>query len=296
MAILVADKVYNANGVSVNEYLLTKHNLNKIDMPTTTMSPIGITIHNTDWISVASGTTPAEQYTRATVNGNMNTVRVHYYVDNTCAWQNLPLNRSGWHSADGNGNGNRKTIAIECIMANSTDKKSLDSMDNCAKLTAYLLNKYNWTIEKNLFTHTYWLHIRDGHSGTKEELCTKHHNYKDCPIYIIPQWSKFKTLVQKYLDELNGSKNNKTNTSTITTVSTVTASTEFKPYLIKVNSQDGFVNIRKTPSWKDSDIVGTIKNSNTKYTIIEEKVLDKTTFGKLKSGAGWIALSCCTKT
>lgn len=284
MAILVADKTETLNGVKVNEYLLTKHNPNKIDMPTTTMSPIGVTIHNTGWISVASGTTPAEQYTRATVNGNMNSVRVHYYIDDTCAWQNLPLNRSGWHAADGNGNGNRKTIAIECIMANSTDTKSLTSMDNCARLTAYLLFQNNWTIEKNLFTHTYWLHIRDGHTGTKDQLCTKKHSYKTCPQYIIPIWENFKTLVQKYLDELNGSASQST-----------TNTTEFQPYLVKISSDDDFVNIRKTPSWDDADIVGTIQNGNTKYTIVDETIVDNVRFGKLKSGVGWIALSCTSK-
>ena len=39
-----------------------------------------LTLHNTDRISTAANTTPAEQYTRATVNGNMGTVRVHFYV------------------------------------------------------------------------------------------------------------------------------------------------------------------------------------------------------------------------
>lgn len=281
MAILVADKTSILNGVKVNEYLLTKHNPNKISMPTTTMSPIGITIHNTGWISVASGTTPAEQYTRATVNGNMNSVRVHYYIDDTCAWQNLPLNRSGWHAADGNGNGNRKTIAIECVMANSTDTKSLQSEDNCAKLTAYLLHKYNWTVEKNLFTHTYWLHIRDGHTGTIEQLNVRKHNYKNCPQYIIPHWDKFQAKVKKYLDELNGSPSQST--------------TKFQPYLIKVNSDDGFVNIRKTPKFEDKDIVDKIENSNIKYTIVAETTVDGAKFGRLKSGIGWIALSCTTK-
>ena len=122
---------------------------------------IGITVHNTDWISVASGTTPAEQYTRATYNGNMKDVRVHYYVDNTCAWQNLPLTLSGWHAADGSGNGNHRTIAIECIMSsayNSTDKKS---EDNCARLAAALLKKYGLDIN-HLYTHTHWLNVRDG--------------------------------------------------------------------------------------------------------------------------------------
>ena len=90
--ILKADKTTTLNGVTVNKYLLTKHNPNHIDMPTASMEGkvIGVTIHNTQWISVATGTTPAEQYTRATVNGNMNDVRVHFYVDNKCAWQNLP--------------------------------------------------------------------------------------------------------------------------------------------------------------------------------------------------------------
>lgn len=273
MAILLPDKQYNANGVTVNEYLLTQHNPNKISMPTTTMSPIGVTIHNTGWISVASGTTPAEQYTRATVNGNMNTVRVHYYVDNVCAWQDLPINRSGWHAADGNGDGNRRTIAIECIMSNSSDAKSMQSMDNCAKLTAYLLHKYGWTVEKNLFTHTYWLHIRDGHKGTIDQLNVKKHSYKTCPQYIIPIWATFKAMVQKYLDGLNGTTTQPTNT-------------EFSPYLVKVNSADGFVNIRKTPKFTDSDIVGTIGNGNTKYTIVEETVIGGVKFGKLKSGKG----------
>lgn len=70
---------------------------------------------------------------------------------------------------------------------------------------------------------------------------------------------------------------------------------EFQSYLIKVTSDDGFVNIRKTPSWDDSDIVDVIKNSYTKYTIVEEKTLDGVKFGRLKSGIGWIALSCTTK-
>lgn len=72
-------------------------------------------------------------------------------------------------------------------------------------------------------------------------------------------------------------------------------SNKFQPYLIRVSSNDGFVNIRKTPKFTDSDIVETIKNSNIEYTIVEEKTVDGVKFGKLKSGVGWIALSCCTK-
>ena len=181
MAILKPDKVTTLGGVTINEFLLTKHNPNKIAMPTESMSgeAIGVTIHNTDWIKVASSTTPAEQYTRATYNGNMGSVRVHYYVDNVCAWQNLPLDLSGWHAADGDGDGNRKTIAIECIMSKAYNDKDKKSEDNAAKLAAALLKKNGWGIDK-LYTHTYWLHIRDGAKGGVDELNVKKHSYKTC--------------------------------------------------------------------------------------------------------------------
>ena len=212
MAILRPDSTSTLGGVTVKEYLLTKHNPNRIDMPSVSMTGkiIGVTVHNTDWISVVSGTTPAEQYTRATVNGNMNDVRVHYYVDNTCAWQNLPLMLSGWHAADGSGNGNRRTIAIECIMSgayNSIDKKS---EDNCAKLAAALLKQYGLGIS-HLYTHTHWLNVRDGKSGTVDQLNTMQNKYKMCPLYILPHWSAFKAKVQSYL------KGSTTSTSTSTT-------------------------------------------------------------------------------
>ena len=183
MAILKPDKTTTLGGVTVNEYLLTNHNPNHIDMPSISMEGkiIGVTVHNTDWITTAAGITPAEQYTRATVNGNMNDVRVHYYVDNVCAWQNLPLTLSGWHAADGSGNGNRRTIAIECIMSSAYNDKDKKSEDNCAKLAAALLNKYKLSIDC-LYTHNHW------------------YSRKYCPAYILPHWDKFKAKVQSYMN------------------------------------------------------------------------------------------------
>lgn len=201
MAILKPDNTTTLGGVTVNEYLLTKHNPNHIDMPSVSMEGkvIGITVHNTEWISVASGTTPAEQYTRATYNGNMKDVRVHYYVDNTCAWQNLPLTLSGWHAADGSGNGNRRTIAIECIMSSTYNDKDKKSEDNCARLAAALLKKYGFDIN-HLYTHTHWLNVRDGKSGTVDYLNTAKNSYKMCPAYILPHWEEFKKKVESYLN------------------------------------------------------------------------------------------------
>lgn len=211
MAILKPDKTTALGDVTVNEYLLTKHNPNHIDMPSASMEGriIGVTIHNTSWITTASGTTPAEQYTRATVNGNMNDVRVHYYIDNTCAWQNLPHSLSGWHAADGSGNGNRRTIAIECIMSSAYNDRDKKSEDNTAKLAAALLKKYNLDIN-NLYTHTHWLNVRDGKSGSVDYLNTAKNPYKMCPLYILPHWAAFKAKVQIYMKSGTSTSTNPT--------------------------------------------------------------------------------------
>jgi hypothetical protein len=212
MSFLNPDKTYNANGLTVKEYLLTKHNPNNIDMPTANLPsvPLGVTVHNTEAISVSSSTTMAEQYLRSTVNGNMKDVRVHFYVDDICAWQCLPLTLSGWHAADGNGDGNRKTIAIE-VIGNSTKAEA-----NAIKLVAYLLNLYNLTVEKNLFTHTHWLNVKDGKTGTIDYLNTASNSKKNCPIYILPHWSTFKTNVSTALNKLKGN-NNSTNVAAAAT-------------------------------------------------------------------------------
>ena len=325
MAILKPDTTTTMNGVTVNEYLLTKHNPNHIAMPSASMEGkiIGVTVHNTDWISVASGTTPAEQYTRATVNGNMKDVRVHYYVDNTCAWQNLPHSLSGWHAADGSGNGNRRTIAIECIMSsayNVTDKKS---EDNCARLAAALLKKYNLDIN-HLFTHTHWLNVRDGKSGTVDYLNTAKNPYKTCPLYILPHWSAFKAKVQKYLTDAkptvkniyrirkswadaksqigayssleNAKKACKTGYSVFdangVNIYTSKTTASAVPFKIKVAISD--LNIRKGPG---TNYARTKYIPVGVYTIIEVQSgtgSDKG-WGRLKSGAGWISLEFCTK-
>lgn len=214
--ILKPDSTISMGGVTVNYYPLTVHNPNKIAMPSASMAGkiVGVTVHNTEWISVASNTTPAEQYTRATVNGNMKDVRVHYYVDDTCAWQNLPLTLTGWHAADGSGNGNMRTIAIECIMSgngSATDKKS---EDNAARIAAELLKTYGLTID-NLYTHTHWLNVRDGYKGTTDYLNTlKRQNVKYCPAFILPHWAEFKAKVKAYMKD--AADTNVTNVTNVT--------------------------------------------------------------------------------
>ena len=204
---LVPDKKKTFNGVTVNEFFLTAHNPNKISMPSKrSENCIGVTIHNTDRINVSVQTTPAEQYTRATYNGNMNTVRVHFYVDDKGAWQNLPLDWQSWHAgqsgkADKNGSqaGNAQTISIECIMNGSGDEKDRKARDNAARLAAYLLDSYGG----ELYTHNYWCNVRNGKKGTVDELNKLDDGYKNCPVYIRPKWDEFKALVQGYRKQAN---------------------------------------------------------------------------------------------
>lgn len=203
MAVYLApDAKKNLNGVTVNEYFLTLHNPNKISLPAKRSGNcIGVTIHNTGRIITAAQTTPAEQYTRATYNGNMDAVRVHFYVDDVGAWQNLPLDWQSWHAghkgrkdANGSERGNALTISIECIMNGSGDKKDRKARDNAARLAAYLLDTYGG----ELYTHNYWENIRNGKKGTVDELNKLNDGYKNCPVYIRPKWDEFKALVQSY--------------------------------------------------------------------------------------------------
>lgn len=50
MAILKPDNKTTFGGVTVNEYLLTRHNPNRIAMPSVSMEGkvIGVTVHNTE--------------------------------------------------------------------------------------------------------------------------------------------------------------------------------------------------------------------------------------------------------
>ena len=146
----------------------------------------GVTIHNTGRIRVSPETTPAEQYTRATwPNANMNSVRVHYYVDACGAWQNLREDEVGWHTGDGTfGPGNNTTVALELIMDGSGDAEDRAAEENGARLAASILRRHGLT-ERDLFTHRELSPVR-----------------KYCPVYLLPRWEEFRAKVGRYLDGL----------------------------------------------------------------------------------------------
>lgn len=118
------------------------------------MKPIGITIHETDNNASARNEI-------AYMQRNNNKVSFHFAVDEKEIIQGLPLDRNGWHASDGNGTGNRKTIAIEICRnydRNTGDipKEYYKARENAERLVGYLLHKYGWT-DKDIYTHHYWI-------------------------------------------------------------------------------------------------------------------------------------------
>lgn len=107
-----------------------------------TMSPIGITVHNT-----ANDASALNEI--AYMTNNNYEISYHYAVDDIQAVQGLPLNRNGWHASDGaNGTGNRKTIAIEICYSLSGGSRFDKAEENAAELIAQLLQEYGWGIDR----------------------------------------------------------------------------------------------------------------------------------------------------
>lgn len=196
---LTPDKIRYENGVKICEKIIpddalaTKYVASWVKKgwpmkPGGTMKPIGVTIHNTD--DLAGVNDDAEQYTRATwPNCNMSGVVVHYYVDDVGAWQNLRENEPGWHASDGYGDGNTRTIAVECIMDGTGSAQDLKARDNAARLIASILDRYGWTID-NLYTHNHWM-------GRADKIVNG--ASKNCPIFLLPKYNDFKNLIKSYM-------------------------------------------------------------------------------------------------
>lgn len=205
---LIPDNVENINGLKVYDFNLLVHNPNKIELPSRARQrTVAVTVHNTENIIVASNTTPAEQYVRATLNGNMRDCRVNYYVDSVCAWRCLPDDWVNWSCADGCSNpnsGNNTSVAIEVI----GDSEQVEK--NCIKLIIYLLDKYDLTVETGLRTHSYWMNVRDGCTGSIDVLNVQKRRDKNCPAYILPHWDKFKDMVNSaFIDAYSKKKEQK---------------------------------------------------------------------------------------
>lgn len=105
------------------------------------MNPEFIVIHNTDNDASAENEI-------AYMQRNDNKVSFHIAVDDVEAIQGLPIDRSAYHAGDGNGEGNRKGIAIEICYSASGGERFLRAQDNAALLTASILLARGWDISR----------------------------------------------------------------------------------------------------------------------------------------------------
>lgn len=153
-----------------------------------TRTPTRIVIHNT------ANDAPASNEVSYMIN-RPDMVSFHYAVDDKEAVQGLPLDRGAFASGDGGrGTGNLYGIHIEICYSLSGGQRFTKSEQNAAELTAQLLKKYGWGIDK----------------------VTKHQDYdgKYCPHRTLDLgWKRFLNLVQNKLNELESLEKKETENS-----------------------------------------------------------------------------------
>lgn len=219
------------------------------------MSPIGITIHETD------NNAPARNEI-AYMQRNDNWTSFHYAVDEKEVIQGLPLDRNGWHAADGDkGTGNRKTIAIEICRNYRTDDLSnyYAARDRAEQLVGWLMYVYGWDGD-DIYTHNDWsgkncprVIRQEGYMKTFIANAIKHRNsYRDEVAPVAPSKPsgklekgtivKIKQSAGKYANvDANIPKWVKDRTHTV----------------LEVNSSSTMVRLKEINSWVNiSDIEG----------------------------------------
>ena len=75
-----------------------------------------------------------------------------------------------------------------------SEKRNAAAEDNAAKLAASILYRHGLGIDR-LYTHNHWLGLADRIVPGAS---------KNCPLYILPHWDRFKAAVKKELDLLSG--------------------------------------------------------------------------------------------
>lgn len=143
--------------------------------PGFSMTPSYLTIHSTGNPS----STAANERAWLTNPTNDRQASYHIVVDEKEAIEVLPLNEVSWNAGDGNGQGNRASIAIEICESGNRQK----TLDNAVALVAKMLKERKWGVDK-LRRHYDW-------------------SRKECPRILMANnwagWEKFKQDVQKEL-------------------------------------------------------------------------------------------------
>lgn len=146
-----------------------------------------ITVHNT-------GNTASAREEATYHNSNNNQVSFHVVIDEKEAVQVIPFNRNAWHSGDGRGNGNMKSIGVE--IARSMDngysgpksKRYMQAEKNAAVYIAHVMHEKGWGMDR-LRRHYDW-------------------SRKDCPhkMHATGTYQQFRDKVESHLNALRSGK------------------------------------------------------------------------------------------
>lgn len=133
-----------------------------------------ITVHNT------ANDATAENEVKYMI-GNNNQVSFHIAVDDKEAVQGIPFDRNAWHAGDGNGRGNRNSIAVEICYSKSGGDRFVKAERNAAELIAGMLKERGLGIDK-VKKHQDW-------SG------------KYCPHRTLDMgWQRFLNMVESFMN------------------------------------------------------------------------------------------------
>lgn len=226
------------------------------------MTPSGITIHNT------ANDASAMSEISYMINNN-NKVSFHEAIDDYRVVQGIDHNRNAWHSGDGHGFGNMKTIGIEICYSKSGVDRFNKAEQNAAERIAYLMNQYGWNLN-NITDERHTIGTHQNRSG------------KYCPHRTLDNGlERFYNMIREEYKKITGQA--VTGTPIVSNPSNINQS----GYTVKITAS--VLNVRSGPGINYG--INTTVKKNEVYTIAEEN----NGWGKLKSGAGWISLSYTTK-
>ena len=201
--------------------------------------------------NVGDDDVPGKNWYNAMHNANKTGFRTagwHATVDYNTIYQSVAFNQCAWHAGDGK-NGTGNRYSIGIEHCQySKDKEKQRMVWENSIALCKEIMKVYPISLNHVVQHYYW---------------TK----KDCP-YLL-RHKRFGYDWSWYINQFK----EKTQESTDTT-----------NYIIKVIVDE--LNVRKTPGI-GGELVLTIKEGDV-YTIVEEKIVNGGTWGKLKSGVGWI--------
>ena len=206
------------------------------------------------------------------VNGRYVYASAHFVIDlDGTIYQLIPLNEICYCT----NSANSYAVAIEVATTGKDDHYTDATYRSMVQLCAWLCKRKGLNPRKDIIRHT--------------DVVGR--AYKLCPKYMVLHEDKYEQFrLDCYnlqhdkisLSQIVNCTNGKGKVTHVTP-----APQEFKPYIVKIIVDN--LNVRKLPG-VENERVASLGHGGA-YTIVEEKIVDGGTWGKLKSGIGWINVS-----